>query len=99
MKKGLLVIILSAFGIASAHAGAYESRFGFTMDLPSRWHVVNRESLESDPVQADTLKGIDKSLLEKNRQAVLDGKAEIYYDNLHDSIYVQMNSGGMRPYK
>jgi hypothetical protein len=99
MIRGILVIVLSALGIASAEAGTYESRFGFTIDLPSRWHVVNRESLESDPVQADTLKGIDKAVLEKNRQAVLNGQAEIYYDNLHDSIYVQMDSGGMRPHK
>jgi hypothetical protein len=99
MKRGILVIVLSAFGIANAQAGTYESRFGFTIELPSRWHVVNREGLESDPARADTLKGIDKGLLEKNKQAVLDGKAEIYYDNLHDSIYVQTDKGGMRPYK
>ena len=99
MKPGIVVTLVIAIGITTAHAGIYESQFGFTVDLPSHWNIVNRASLKSDPALAGELKNIDRGLLDNNNTAIQDGKAEIYYDNLHDSIFVQTDRGGMKPYK
>ncbi len=99
MKRGIVFLTVIAIGTASAHAGTYESGFGFTVDLPSHWHVMNRESLKGNPSQTGSLQGIDKNVLKKNKPAIADGKAELYYDDLYDLIYVQRDRGGMKPYK
>ncbi len=99
MKSGISIIMLGIIGFAAAQADAYESRFGFTIDLSSRWHIVNEESLKKDPTLAGRLRRFEKDLLDHNIQAVRVGQAEIYYDDFHDTLYVQPDRGGMRPYK
>jgi len=98
MKTGILTIFLIVIGITTAHAGAYESPFGFTIDLPARWNIVNQERLKN-ALAPGKLKKIDQELLDQNIQAIREGKAEIYYDSQHDFIFVQGDRGGMKPYK
>lgn len=110
MKKGIFGIVLSAMWLTIVHAGTYESQFGFSVDLPSHWNVVNMKNLKNNPEKYysshnDKLKNIDKSLLEKNKKEILEGKVEIYenlltnYDNFYDNIYVQMDHGDVRRLK
>ncbi len=99
MKPGVLSILMIILGITAAHAGIYESPFGFSVDLPSHWTIVNREKLKSDPALEGRLKDSDRVLLDTNHRALQEGTAEIYFDNLHDSIFVQTGRGGMKPYK
>ena len=108
MKKGIFVIVLSAICLTTLHAGAYESQFGFSVDLPSHWNVVNMKNLKNNPekyynAHNDKLRNIDESFLKKNEKELLAGKVEIYvnlsanYDNFNDNIYVQMDHGDVKP--
>ncbi len=97
-KTGILATVLIAIGIATAHADVYQSPFGFTVDLPPHWKIVNRESLKLDPSLEADLKHADNGFPDKHLQGIRDGKAELYYD-FRDSIYVQTDPGGMKPYK
>ena len=110
MKKGTLVLILSAIWLTIAHAGTYESQFGFSIDLPSHWNVVNRKNLKDNPekyysAQNGKVKKSDEIFVEKNRKEILEGKAEIYenvstnFGNFTDAIYVQMDHGDVKPIK
>jgi hypothetical protein len=110
MKKGIFVVVLSAILLTAAHAETYESQFGFIVDLPSHWNVINMKNLKNNPrkyysAPHDTVKAIGESFVEKNKKEILAGKAEIYenvltnYDNFTDHIYVQMDHGGMKPLK
>jgi len=110
MKKGILVIVLSAICLTTLHAETYESQFGFTVDLPSHWNVINMKNLKNNPekyhaAHNDNLKDTDDSLLEKNKKEILDGKVEIFenlstnYGNFKDNIFVQMDHGDMKPLK
>ena len=110
MKKRIFIIVLGAICLTTAHAGAYESQFGFSVDLPPHWNVVNAKNLKNDPkryygARKDKLKNVDKSLLEKKKKDILEGKAEIYenvvtnYGNFTDTIYVHMDHGDVKPHK
>jgi hypothetical protein len=110
MKKGIVVIVLSAMWLATAYAGTYESQFGFSIDLPSHWNIVNMKNLKDNPERYFSAhngrsKNIDESFSEKNKKEILGGKVEIYenlstnYDNFTDNIYVQMDHGDVKPLK
>lgn len=110
MKKGILVLVLSAVLLTAVHAGTYESPFGFSIDLPSHWNVVNMKNLKNNPekyysAHNDKSKNSGEGLAEKNKKEILDGKVEIYenlstnYDNFTDTIYVQMDRGDVKPIK
>ena len=106
----ILGIVLSLFWLTTAHAGTYESQLGFTVDLPSHWNIVDSQNLKNNPekyysARNDKLKQRDKGLSEKIRKEILEGKVEIYENvstkngNFVDTIYVQMDHGGMKPIK
>jgi hypothetical protein len=110
MKKVIFVILLNAMWLATAYAGMYESQFGFSIDLPSHWNIVNMKSLKANPERYYSAhngrsKNIDESLSEKNKKEILEGKVEIYenlltnFDNFTDNIYVQMDHGDVKPLK
>ncbi len=103
MIKGILTALVFLFFIQSVHAGTYDSQFGFSIDLPSHWEIINRKSLKNNPEKfVDTRRG---SLSDKYKNEILEGKAEVYerlagdHGNFTDAIFVQVDHGGLKPIK
>ncbi len=103
MIKGTLTALVFLLFIQSVHAGTYDSQFGFSIDLPPHWEVINRKSLKNNTEKFnDKSKG---SLSDKYRNEILEGKAEIYerltadFSNFTDAIFVQVDHGGLKPIK
>ncbi len=84
MKPLLILPLLFLFLIPYAQATTYQSRYGFTVDVPDRWLVVTQASIAAAPeqFQAHTAESpygvIDRALLRTVVSRVQTGKVEIY---------------------
>ncbi len=103
MKKGILAVFICLFCTKIVHAGTYESQFGFSIDLPSHWGIINMKSLKENPGKYSDKR--TEGLLNTHKEQILEGKAEIYEylspdsGTFMDNIFVQVDHGDLKPIK
>lgn len=92
LKQGLVVLFILAICTASAIAEAYDSSFGFSINIPSHWLIVSSQELKQNPdllnFNGKLFANMDKALLEKLKTMILGGQVEYYYNrNTADSRF------------
>jgi hypothetical protein len=103
MKKKILAVLICLLCVEIAHAGTYDSQFGFSIDLPAHWKIINEKSFKNHPEQYSNKRY--QSLSDTYKKEILEGKAEIYEHlsadsgKFRDTIFVQVDHGDLKPIK
>jgi hypothetical protein len=88
MKKLIFALIVTLFSSQLVWADTYDSKFGFTMNLPSGWQPLSRQAMENSQMihnamteaQKDSLKNSNKTVVGQVEKMVSTGEIE-YFTN------------------